>query len=37
MATKYQDIYQRSIKDVTGFWSEVLLKMYFGTKNLQKF
>jgi len=23
MATKYQEIYQRSLKDAKGFWSEV--------------
>ena len=32
MATKYQDIYQRSIKDAEGFWSEVANDVFWYKK-----
>ena len=32
MATKYQEIYQRSIKDAKGFWSEVANDIFWYKK-----
>jgi len=32
MATKYQEIYQRSIKDAEGFWSEVANDIFWYKK-----
>mgnify|MGYP003303831370 CR=1 FL=1 len=32
MATKYQEIYQRSIKDAEGFWSEIAKDIFWYKK-----
>jgi len=32
MTTKYQEIYQRSIKDAKGFWSEVANDVFWYKK-----